>query len=326
EQKMSVTKRKGYEFWRNDLKAAKYVVAPMVDQSELPWRMLSRKHGSQLCYTPMLHSAMFVKDPIYRKEIFTTCVEDRPLIAQSLKAAILFSENYIFGTGKGHYGAFLQDEWDLISRIVSLAHEKLSIPITCKIRVFDDIKKTIQYAQMLERAGCQLLTVHGRTRDKKGAQTGLANWDFIKAVRTSVSVPVFANGNIQYFSDVQACLEYTGVDGVMTAEGNLHNPALLSDKQPMVWEMAKQYLELVDQYPCQLSAVRGHLFKLMHHSLCKHTDLRIKLGDAKSLEEIKQINLDIMLRLKKDAEDNTDEPVSYSGLPHWVCQPYIRPR
>lgn len=39
---------------------------------------------------------------------------------------------------------------------VKLANEKLSVPITCKIRVFTEVEKTIRYAQMLERAGCQV--------------------------------------------------------------------------------------------------------------------------------------------------------------------------
>lgn len=39
---------------------------------------------------------------------------------------------------------------------VKLANEKLSVPITCKIRVFTEMDKTVRYAQMLERAGCQV--------------------------------------------------------------------------------------------------------------------------------------------------------------------------
>ncbi|KZT01148.1 Dus-domain-containing protein [Laetiporus sulphureus 93-53] len=248
------TKLGGYDFYREVLGSPKYVVAPMVDQSELAWRKLSRKYGAQLVYTPMINAKMYAdgSHKNYRQQVFNTAFgeeggpEDRPLIvqfcanhAEKLLASAKMLEPYCDAIDinlgcpqdiakKGHYGSFLQDEWDLIYELINTLHCNLSIPVTAKFRVFSTVEKTVEYAKMLERAGAQILTCHGRTREQRGHRSGLADWEKIRAVKAAVSVPVFANGNILFHSDIEHCLAATGADAIMSAEGNLYNPALFA--------------------------------------------------------------------------------------------------
>jgi tRNA-dihydrouridine synthase 1 len=123
---------------------------------------------------------------------------------------------------------------------------------------------------------------------------GLADWEQIRAVKEAVSVPVFANGNILFHSDIEACLKATGADAVMSAEGHLYNAALFSPVtsfptfdtglHPPHADLALEYLSIAKELKTKppMSAVKGHLFKVMRPGLARETDLREKLGKIKS--------------------------------------------
>ncbi|KAI8370493.1 dihydrouridine synthase-domain-containing protein [Radiomyces spectabilis] len=350
-------KLEGYEFFRQTLRSPRHVMAPMVDQSEQAWRILGRRYGTHVCYTPMFHAKLF-SDPAqghkYRAEQWSTDENDRPLVVQFcandpeilLRAAKLVENDcdaVDLNLGcpqhiakRGHYGSYLQDEWELIRKMVSLLHAELAVPVTVKIRVFESVEKTVEYAKMIEAAGAQMLTVHGRLREQKGHNTGLADWDKIKAVKEAVSIPVLANGNILYYEDVQRCMDYTGVDGVMSAEGSLYNPAIFAqrDMPPCTWEMAQEYLEICrDLCPTRSGIIKAHLFKLFHCSLPHHTDLRARLGKATTFDELWGITMDLKERLEQDRERIGEQELNgqadEAGIRkygHWRCQPYFRPK
>lgn len=143
---------------------------------------------------------------------------------------------------RGNYGAFLQESPDLIARMIKKLDEELDVPITAKFRILETKEKTLEYAKTILEAGASILTIHGRRREQKGHNTGLADWNMIRFLRENLpkDTVLFANGNILQYEDIAKCLEATGADGVMSAEGNLYDPTIFAEP-PAVGEEGQEF-------------------------------------------------------------------------------------
>ena len=106
---------------------------------------------------------------------------------------------------------------DLVSKLST----NLEIPVTCKIRVQRTFSDTLDLCEQLIAAGCAMLAVHGRTKAQIKMFQGDADWGIIRRLKSALRIPVIANGGVQFPADVARCLEATGADGVMVAEGIL---------------------------------------------------------------------------------------------------------
>ncbi|KAL0721615.1 hypothetical protein Bca4012_036214 [Brassica carinata] len=298
--------------WKN-LGRPKYIVAPMVDNSELPFRLLCQKFGAQAAYTPMLHSRIFTETDNRNKE-FTTCKEDRPLFVQfcandpdtlleAAKRVQPYCDYVDINLGcpqriarRGNYGAFLMDNLPLVKSLVEKLAQNLTVPVSCKIRIFPNLQDTLDYAKMLEDAGCSLLAVHGRTRDEKDGKKFRANWSAIKEVRNALRIPVLANGNVRCIEDVEDCIKETGVEGVLSAETLLENPAVFAGFRTAEWakdseegegyvdggldqgDLVVEYLKLCEKHPVPWRMIRSHVHKMLGEWFRVHPQVREQLN------------------------------------------------
>lgn len=351
------------------------IVAPMVDGSELAWRIISRKYGAELCYSPMLHSRLFSEDKKFRDQFICEMDGkpglDRPLIIQFCANdpdVLLKAAKYVVGkcdavdinlgcpqgiAKKGHYGSFLMEEWDLVYRLINKLATELGdeLPVTAKIRVFEDWSKSLEYAKMCLKAGAKFLTVHGRTREMKGQKTGLANWKLVAYLRENLpqGTVFISNGNILYPDDIERCINEIKCDAVMSAEANLCNPGVFwtkdDDKEklfPRVDVFMREYFDIVKS--CQGTeskrCMKTHMFKALKTFLPHHTEVRTeiaKLTKNSSFEEIEKVVVMIESIVENIFKQENVEELDeikigevqewggrYREVPYWRLQPYFR--
>ena len=208
-------------------------LAPMAGITDLPFRLICKKNGAGLVYTEMVSAKALLYGDEKTKLLLKTCKEEHPLAVQIFGSdldAIAYASKYVSKIGeivdinmgcpakkkkKNGDGSKLLLNLDLVEKIVKTAVENASVPVTVKIRLGWDSENivAVEAAKIIEKAGASAITVHGRTRSQY--YSGQADWNMIKKVKESVSIPVIGNGDIRSGRDAKKALEQSNVDAIM---------------------------------------------------------------------------------------------------------------
>mmetsp|Transcript_49947 Transcript_49947/g.98668 ORF Transcript_49947/g.98668 Transcript_49947/m.98668 type:complete len:384 (-) Transcript_49947:26-1177(-) len=252
--------------------------APMVLGSELAFRMLTRRHGISLAYSPMIkahrivagveeeHNVLADTSPEDRPLAIQFCGRDPSILAQAVKIAKQLQGGNIDAfdlnlgcpqrcAEHGGWGSFLADEPQLAADCVrAMVAAASPTPVWCKIRIRETVAKTVNFALELQAAGCALLAVHCRPRPTGRDQCGhgaIPEYDHLQAVVQALQIPVVANGGIETIEIAERVVKETGCHAVMAATGLLRNPRAFTNtttsSEPV--DVALEYMSLVEQFP-----------------------------------------------------------------------------
>ncbi len=263
-------------------------LGPMAGVTDMPFRLICKEMGCGMMTTEMVSAKAVLYGNKNTKPLIEMRPGEKPLGVQifgsdpkimgDMAAKILGDFNFVdINMGcpvpkivNNKEGSFLMTNPDLVYEIVKSVSKSVPVPVSVKIRkgFYKDEASAPLIAKAAESGGASLVTVHGRTREEY--YSGVADWDIIKKVKESVSIPVIGNGDIKSGPDAKRMLEETGCDGIMVGRAARGNPWIFKEineylengimperpKMPEIVAIVKKHLDMLTEFKGEFTAVR----------------------------------------------------------------------
>jgi tRNA-dihydrouridine synthase B len=266
-------------------------VSPMADMTDTPFNLICKAHGAPLIFKEMISSEAIIRGSEKTFRMGSIDDGERPLIQQLFgsdpttmaKAAELIYERCkpdaidinmgcpVYKIVSNFDGSALMKDPQRAAEIVRAMKLAVPIPISVKTRLgWENDHDCIDFAKVLEEAGADAITIHGRT--KVQLYSGTANWERIGDVKKAVSIPVLLNGDIRTGTDAVRALDISKADGLLIGRGVLGNPWIFEEIRASLQGISYVMPTLQER----IDAVR------------KHADLQIRFFGERGLIKLRK--------------------------------------
>jgi tRNA-dihydrouridine synthase 2 len=204
---------------------------------------------------------------------------------------------------QGGMGAALLSKPVILADILSSLKRNFNVAITCKIRLLDDLKDTVELIRRIESCGVAAIGIHARRIIDRPRHKALA--ELVPGVIDNLSVPIIYNGDIFYNHEIEPYKARSKAHSVMIARGAQWNASIFNTTQAMlpVWDIVNSYLNYSDLYNHGFSNTKYCVLEMLKHHVGHYKPYQLAIR-SKSNSELREALHSIDQYIVENKQDN----------------------